>query len=58
MVLVLKSGSGKEDIRKLEKQLEAIRKKSGGIEAKKYSGVLKLKNDPLELQKEFRGEWD
>lgn len=28
-----------------------------GVNTKKYCGVIKLKKDPLDIQKEMRNEW-
>jgi uncharacterized protein (UPF0335 family) len=57
MVLVLKKGAAKHEIAALEKQLYT-RKASAGFDAKKYNGVLKLKQDPLTIQKQLRDEWE
>ncbi|HEU5289190.1 MAG TPA: hypothetical protein VFU05_01025 [Cyclobacteriaceae bacterium] len=41
------------------KLLSKVKRKSKKpFDADKYSGVLKLKKDPLKLQKEWRREWD
>ena len=53
MVLVLKKGATKKEMLTLEKKLEKPR----GIDTRKYCGVIKLKNDPLEIQKQMRDEW-
>jgi len=56
MVTVIKRGASKEEIRSL---LESHDKKARkGIDVKKYCGVLNLKEDPLELQKKWRNEWE
>jgi hypothetical protein len=57
MVLVLKKGASKKEIEKINKQLSQIpsRKK---LDAKKYCGVIKLKEDPLAIQKKLRDEWE
>jgi hypothetical protein len=57
MVLVLEKGASKKDIEAIEKAL--YRKKNpGGFDAKKYNGVLKLKEDPLTTQIKLRDEWE
>ena len=57
MVLVLKKGASKEDIEAIDKKL--YRKKTPtGFDAKKYNGILKLKKDPLIIQKKLRDEWE
>jgi hypothetical protein len=56
MVLVLKKGASKKEIEAIEKKLyreNAV----AGFNAKKYNGVLKLKEDPLHTQKKLRNEW-
>jgi hypothetical protein len=56
MVTTIKKGASKKEINSL---LEAHRKKSkAGIDIKKFCGALKLMEDPLELQKKWRDEWE
>ncbi len=57
MILVLKKGATKQEIEQINKKLEQmpLRKK---LEAKKYCGVIKLKEDPLLNQKKLRDEWE
>jgi hypothetical protein len=56
MVTTLKYGSQKGSLSKL---LARLSKKSGrGIDIHKYAGKLKLKKDPLSIQKELRDEWE
>ena len=57
MVLVLKKGASKKDIEAIEKLLYN-EKKSGGFNAKKYNGIMDLKEDPLTIQKNLRDEWE
>ena len=57
MVLVLKKGATKKDIEAIEKKLYK-EKSASGFNAKKYNGVLKLKDDPLNIQKGLRNEWE
>jgi hypothetical protein len=56
MVLVLKKGATQQEIEQINKKLGQmpLRKK---LEAKKYCGVIKLKEDPLQIQKKLRDEW-
>jgi len=56
MVTTLKYGSQKESINKLWTRLS--NKAGKGIDAYKYSGIIKLKRDPLEIQKALRNEWE
>ena len=57
MVTTIKKGASKKEIDSL---LESHNKKkrTKGISIKKYCGVLNLKKYPLELQKEWRNEWE
>jgi len=57
MVLVLKKGATKKDIEAIEKMLYK-EKPTGGFNAKKYNGIMNLKQDPLTIQKELRDEWE
>jgi hypothetical protein len=57
MVLVLKKGAGKKEIEAIEKKLYK-QKSPTGFNAKKYNGILKLKEDPLTIQKKLRNEWE
>ena len=54
MVTVIKKGSDKNNIRKA---LASIVVQSG-IDAYKYCGKVKLKADPLIIQKNLRDEWE
>jgi hypothetical protein len=55
MVLVLKQGASKKEIEALRKKLEKLPSK--GVDTKKYCGVIKLKEDPMAIQKKMRDEW-
>ncbi|MDB5088920.1 MAG: hypothetical protein JWR09_2914 [Mucilaginibacter sp.] len=57
MVLVLKKGATKKDIEAIEKILYK-EKPIGGFNAKKYNGIMNLKEDPLIIQKDLRNEWE
>lgn len=54
MVLVLKQGASKKDMESLSAKI----KKTKGVDTKKYCGVIKLSEDPLEIQKKMRNEWE
>ena len=57
MVTIIKRGSTKEEIKaKLENHNQENKKK--GIDLTKYCGSIKLKEDPLKLQKQWRNEWE
>jgi len=49
MVLVLKKGATKKEIDAICKKLDKLPTK--GVDTKKYCGVIKLKEDPLDIQK-------
>ncbi len=57
MVLILKDGATKKEIEEIEKKLYKKTGKSG-FNAKKYNGIIKLNEDPLEIQKRLRNEWE
>lgn len=57
MVLILKKGASKKDIEAIEKKLYK-EKVGSGFNAKKYNGIIKLKEDPLAIQKRLRNEWE
>lgn len=58
MGLVLRRGATKKEIEAIERKLYRERRASTGFNAKKYNGVLKLKEDPLSIQKKLRDEWE
>ena len=53
MVLVLKKGATKKEMDNISQKLEATK----GVDTKKFCGILKLKEDPLIIQKKMRNEW-
>jgi len=53
MTLVLKKGASKKEMDDITKSL----KKNTGVNTKKFCGVIKLKDTPLNIQKSFRDEW-
>ena len=57
MDLVLKKGAGRKEIVEIEKKLYKGKDRAG-FDAKKYNGILKLKEDPLVIQKKLRDEWE
>lgn len=57
MVLVLKKGASKKEIAAIEKKLFKQKAKPG-FDAKKYNGVISLKEDALKIQKRLRNEWE
>lgn len=54
MVTVIKKGSSKTSIKHLVQKTQVKK----GIDARKYSGVLKLKEHPLDIQRKLRDEWE
>jgi hypothetical protein len=57
MSSILKKGSDHSEIEKLNKELGRIKSKKG-LNAKKYCGTVKIKEDGLVLQKRLRDEWE
>lgn len=47
-----------ESIAEMKKKLRSVSKKSKGLDAKKYSGIIKVNEDPVQYQKRIRAEWD
>lgn len=65
MILELRSGATKEELAALNEKLRelALRKereahKGKVMEARKYCGTINLKEDPLEIQRKMRDEWE
>lgn len=57
MVTILKKGATLDAIKKIDKKLiNRLSKK--GLDAKKYCGSVKFKEDGLALQKQLRDEWE
>ncbi len=40
-----------------KKKLRLMNKKKAGLDAKKYSGIITVKEDPIQYQKRVRAEW-
>ena len=56
MVIVIKKGATRDEIRSL---LESQKSEPGkGVDIKKYCGIIQLREDPLNLQKKWRNEWE
>lgn len=56
MVTILKSGASKRAIQSVLKKLRE-RSPKKGLDAYKYCGTVKFKEDGLTLQKRWRDEW-
>ena len=56
MVLVLKKGATEKEIQAIRKKLQKKSHKPG-VNLDKYSGILKLKEDPLVMQQKMQDEW-
>jgi hypothetical protein len=54
MTIILKKGQHLEDLLPKATSVKGDKK----LDAKKYLGVLKRKEDPLEIQKKMRDEWE
>lgn len=53
MVLILKKGASRKEMTSLEQKL----KKKEGVDVIRHCGKIKLKEDPLAIQKRMRDEW-
>jgi hypothetical protein len=53
METIIKKGAKKNSINQILKKILSIK----GIDAYKYCGIIKLKQDPLLIQKKLRHEW-
>jgi cytidylate kinase len=54
MVLILKKGASKKQLKTLERKL-IVRKKT---DLKKYCGKIRIQDDAMEIQKKLRDEWN
>jgi hypothetical protein len=57
MIVVLKQCSNLREIQEAFGKISKM-KPAKAIDAKKYCGVLKLKEQPIDTQKKMRDEWD
>ena len=55
MIKVINKKPKKDELRKIMSDMD---KKGKTLDASKYSGKLKLKADPLIVQKKLRDEWN
>ena len=56
MTIIINKNTSKKDFVKLLSSLVKI-KKSKGVDLTKYNGIIQLKKDPLQIQKEMRNDW-
>lgn len=54
MLIIIKKGETKRKILLLLNRIKSRK----GIAAYKYCGIIKLKNDPIVIQKQMRDEWE
>ena len=57
MVTVIKKGAGKKSLSSSLKKAASKKSAKKEFDAYKYCGVVKFKEDGLELQKKWRDEW-
>jgi hypothetical protein len=57
MVLTIKKDATKKDIAIIRKKMEKQHKPKG-VDTKKYCEIISLKEDPLDIQKKLRDEWE
>ncbi|WP_200837062.1 hypothetical protein [Dyadobacter sp. 3J3] len=55
MTIILKKGVSFD---KVDEQIKAAKSDQKKPDLKKYAGTIKLKEDPLAIQKSMRDEWD
>lgn len=46
-----------ESVKEQREKLNSLKTISKGLDAKKYSGILQVNEDPLKYQKRIRAEW-
>lgn len=56
MVTKLRKGSSQKSIKNILNKLS--KNTSNGFDAKKYNGIIDLKEDALLIQKKLRNEWN
>ncbi|WP_395054758.1 hypothetical protein [Flavobacterium sp.] len=56
MTIIIDKNTSKKEFEKKLNSLQFPNSKKG-VDLTKHSGVIKLKKDALEIQKELRGEW-
>lgn len=57
MTVTLNKGADEKTIAKLWERLRMAKKKKSGVDTRKYCGIIKLQEDPNEIQKRMRNEW-
>ncbi len=60
MLIILKQGMSKKQVEALWKKLRSgrrLRKVKAVPDIRQFCGVIKLKEDPLTIQKRMRDEW-
>lgn len=56
MVVIIKRNTPKAKLKAILKKAKPAKRK--GLDARKYLGTLKLKADPVDIQRRLRDEWD
>jgi len=54
MIIIVKKSSSKEEIEKLLASMKTTK----WLDSSKYSGKIKLSEDPVSIQKRLRDEWE
>ena len=54
MVTVIKKGVNRSTLKQLVKKTQSKK----GMDTKKFNGIIKLKEHPLDIQKKLRDEWE
>ncbi|GAA4463330.1 hypothetical protein GCM10023093_11520 [Nemorincola caseinilytica] len=58
MVLVLKRGATEKEILSIRKKLQKKKGQKGGVDLSRHFGTIKLKVDPMDIQRKLRDEWE
>ncbi len=56
MVVIVKRNTSRKSLQALLRK--ATSRKSKGFDAKRFNGALKLKGDPVKVQRALRDEWN
>jgi hypothetical protein len=57
MVTIIKQGASKKEIKSLLEH-HSKKKTKKGIDLNKFCGIINIPEDPMELQKKWRDEWE
>jgi tripartite-type tricarboxylate transporter receptor subunit TctC len=58
MVVIVKRNTPRKQLKALLRKAKATPVKGKGLDARKHLGTVKLKQDPVTIQRRLRDEWD